>query len=46
MVPRGPESDVEVSDNSNSYFSDKSDTKTIDSDAPNELLDNSVSLEP
>ena len=46
MVPRGPESDVEVSDNSNSYFSDESDTKTIDSDAPNELLDNSVSLEP
>ena len=38
------ESEMKVSDDCENYFSDKSDTKTINSVAPDELLDNSVSL--
>lgn len=37
------ESEIEVSSNSDSYFSNESDTRTVDSVAPNELLDNLVS---
>ena len=35
---------IKVSDNSDSYLSDESYTKTIDSVAPDESLDNSASL--
>ena len=38
------ESKVEVPDKSDSYFSDESDIKTIDSVAPDEILDNLASL--
>ena len=38
------ESDREVSDNSGSYFSDKSNTKTISSVTPDKLSDNSAGL--
>lgn len=41
-----PESEMKVSDNSDGYFSDQSDAETIDPVAPDELLDNSASLEP
>ena len=40
------ESEIEVSHDSESNFSDERDTKTIDSVVPDELSDNSVSLEP
>ena len=39
----GFESEIEVSGNSDSYFSDGSHTETIDSVAPNEFLGNSDS---
>ena len=38
------ESEIEVSDNSDSYFSNESNAETIGSVASNELLDNSASL--
>ena len=38
------ESEIEASSNWDSYFSDESDTKTIDFVAPNEHLDNSASI--
>ena len=38
------ESEMKVSDNSNSYFSDQSDTETIDPVVPDKLLPNSASL--
>ena len=40
------ESEMKISDNSDSYSSDESDKETIDRVAPNELLDNSANLEP
>ena len=36
---------IKVSDNFDSYLSDESDTKTINSVVPDESLDNSASLE-
>ena len=50
MVGREPyveefDSEIKVSDNSDSYFSDKSYNKTINPYAPNEHLDYSASLE-
>ena len=40
------ESEIEVSDNSDNYFNNGSDTETINSVTPDELVDNPASLEP